>query len=499
MTKEQATAKIRTLAENSHALGHAMGILNVDGETVAPKESWRGRGRTLGVLSGMYYGLMSDPEAIEAVQTVLGDRESYEPLLVRECEVLMEEMEDLVKIPRDEYVAYETLLSDASNVWHSAKVNSDYAAFAPYLEKVVEARRRFAAYLDPDRPAYDVLLDKYEKGTTMAELDTFFAQLREKLTPVILAVAEKPQPDHPFLHAVYPVAEQRLFSDRVMALIGLDRDRCVLGEVEHPFTSGMNRWDVRITTHYHEDAVLSSMYSVIHEGGHAIYEMGSGDELQFTCLAGGATMGIHESQSRFYENLIGRSRPFCEALLPLLRECFPEQTKGLDAETLYRAVNIARPSLIRTEADELTYGMHVMIRYEMEKRMIAGEVKIPELPALWNEMYRKYLGVEVPDDRRGILQDSHWSTGLMGYFPSYALGSAYGAQMLHRMEGDIDVWGPVARGDLSGVTAWLHERIHRYGHSIEPKQILQNAFGAPFDAAWYTDYLTKKFTELYAL
>ena len=499
MTKEQSIAKIRALEETTQALGHAMGILNVDGETVAPKESWRGRGRTLGALSGMYYNAVSDPEAIEAVQTVLADREAYEPLLVRECEVLMEEMEDLVKIPRAEYVAYETLVSDASNVWHSAKVNSDYAAFAPYLEKVIDARRRFAAYLNPDKPAYDVLLDKYEKGVTMAELDGFFALLREKLTPVIRAVAERPQPDFPFLHAVYPVAQQRVFSDRVMDLMGMDRGRCAIGEVEHPFTSGMNRWDVRITTHYHEDAVLSSMYSVIHEGGHAIYEMGSGDELQFTCLAGGATMGIHESQSRFYENLIGRSRPFCEALLPLLRDCFPEQTKGLDAESLYRAVNLSSPSLIRTEADELTYAMHVMIRYELEKRMIAGEVKVADLPALWNGMYREYLGVEVPDDRRGVLQDSHWSTGLMGYFPSYALGSAYGAQMLRRMEGDIDVWGPVAKGDLSGVTGWLHERIHRYGRSLKPADILRNAFGAPFDPAYYIDYLTEKFTALYGL
>ena len=210
-------------------------------------------------------------------------------------------------------------------------------------------------------------------------------------------------------------------------------------------------------------------------------------------------MGLHESQSRFYENLIGRSRAFCAPLLKALRECFPEQTRGMTEENLYQGVNRSQPSLIRTEADELTYPLHVMIRYEMEKAMIAGDLKVKELPGVWNEMYRKYLGIEVPDDRRGILQDSHWSGGSFGYFPSYALGSAYGVQMLRRMEEEQDVWGRVAEGDLSGVTAWLGERVHRHGRMKKPQEVLLCAMGGPLDPLVYTGYLKSKFRDLYSL
>ena len=210
-------------------------------------------------------------------------------------------------------------------------------------------------------------------------------------------------------------------------------------------------------------------------------------------------MGLHESQSRFYENLIGRSLPFCRAVLPVMQACFPEQMRGISPEELYRGVNVAQPSLIRTEADELTYPLHIMVRYELEKRLIAGDMRVAELPGAWNEMYRDYLGVEVPDDRRGVLQDTHWSGGAFGYFPSYALGSAYGAQMLARMEQEMDVWGPVERGDLSQVTQWLRERIHRHGRMLTPAQALENACGAPFDPQCYVNYLTGKYSALYGL
>jgi carboxypeptidase Taq len=311
--------------------------------------------------------------------------------------------------------------------------------------------------------------------------------------------AARPQPRTDFLHRTYPVERQRAFSGRVMALMGLDRGRCGIAETEHPFTDGSNKWDVRITTHYHEDDLASSLYSVVHEGGHALYEMGVDDALQFTVLGGGSTMGIHESQSRFYENLIGRSEPFCRALFPIAAELFPEQLADVTEEEFYRAVNQSSPSLIRTEADELTYPMHILVRYEMERRMIGGEVSVKELPALWRELYREYLGVEVPSDREGILQDSHWSGGAFGYFPSYALGSAYGVQMLEAMEREVSVWDAVAAGDLSPVTAWLRERIHRHGKLLRPAELLRSAGVDPFRPECYTDYLKRKFTAIYGL
>lgn len=494
-----AIEKLNTLESTQKAYQHAMSVLTLDGATAAPRRAARGRGQTLGILSGLAYQLFVNDETREILQTILDNASECDPVIARRAEVLKEELDEMTRIPMDEYVAYQTLVSDADAVWHEAKEKNDYPMFKPYLEKIFAAQRRFAAYKDDRKPAYDVLLDGFEKGASMATLDPFFALLREKLAPVILEVGKRPAPDTSFLHQQFPVHLQRRFSDKVMAMMGMDRDCCNIAETEHPFTDGFNKWDVRITTNYNEHDVSSSLFSVIHEGGHALYELGIADELQFTCLGGGATMGLHESQSRFYENLIGRSLPFCRALVPAMQEIFPQQMAGVTPEMFYAAINKAEPSLIRIEADELTYAMHIMVRYEMEKLMLSGDVTVDELPALWNKMYKDYLGVTVPDDRRGILQDTHWSGGLIGYFPSYALGSAYGVQMLQAMEKDVDVWAAAEKGDLRPVTAWLGEKVHRHGCLLKPAQILEGAIGGAFDPNCYVNYLTRKFTELYKL
>ena len=499
MDLKTALSKLDTLEETMHAYRHTMGVLSLDGATAAPKRSALGRGKTFGVLGGITYRLLVNDEVDEMLRTILSNRDGCTPAQARRAELLREDYDDLTRIPMAEYVAYQTLATEADAVWHEAKEKSDFPMFAPYLEKLMDFQRRFASYKNSSKPAYDVMLNNYEKGASMATLDPFFAMLREKLTPLIREIGQRPAPRTDFLHRVYPIEQQRAFSLHLMDMLGIDRSCCAIAETEHPFTNGFNKWDVRITTHYHERDVASSMFSVIHEGGHALYELGTGDEMQFTCLGEGSTMGIHESQSRFYENLIGRSLPFCRALYPVMRETFPEQMSDVSAEELYAAVNKAEPSLIRTEADELTYATHVMIRYEMEKLMMSGEAKVSELPGLWNSMYKDYLGVDVPCDREGILQDSHWSGGSFGYFPSYALGSAYGVQMLRTMEKDVDVWSHVEKGDLAPVTAWLREKIHRHGRMLTPAQLLENALGAPFDPTCYTDYLTEKFTKLYRL
>ena len=499
MTLEQALKKMNELQTAQHAYGHAMGVLSLDGDTAAPSASAKGRGETMGYLSGVTYQLLVNDEVKEALETILDNRDSVTPVQYRQAELFKEDYDDSVRIPMEEYVAYSTLITNANAVWHEAKEKDDYAAFAPYLEQIIAYNRRFAGYKDDKKPAYDVLLDTYEKGASTATLDPFFALLREKLSPIIKAVAAKPAPDAAFLQQKYPVADQRLFSDRLMQMMGIPRDRCGIAETEHPFTTNFNKWDVRITTNYSEQDVADSMYSVIHEGGHALYELGTADEIQFTNLASGASMGLHESQSRFYENIIGRSLPFCRALLPVMQSCFPAQMQGVTAEGLYAAVNKSCPSLIRTQADELTYGQHIAIRYEMEKLMIGGDAKVNELPDLWNKMYKEYLGVTVPCDREGILQDVHWAGGMIGYFPSYALGSAYGVQMLAAMEKDIPVWADVEKGDLSRITAWLGEKIHRHGRFLTPPQLLKAAIGADFDPQCYVDYLTRKFTALYGL
>ena len=499
MTLEQAVEKLNELEKASYALNHAQSVLYVDGDTVAPKNSWKGRGKALAYLGELIYRQMVNPETGEMLETILQHQADTDEITFRRAEVLKEAYDDMHVLPLEDYVAWQELTNEAGAVWHDAKEKSDYAMFAPYLEKLVAGRRRYAALKAADKPAYDVLLDEYEKGASMETLDPFFHTLREELAPVIRGVAAREKPLPAFMKAAWPIEKQRLFSEKIMALEGIDSLNCTLGETEHPFTSGANKWDIRITTHYHEDDPFSSMFSVIHEGGHALYELDVRDDLQFTCLAGGATMGIHESQSRFYENIIGRSRAFCTPLLKILQEVFPEQTGALTEEELYSAVNLSKPSLIRTEADELTYPLHVMIRYEIERAMIAGDLAVKDIPGEWNRLYREFLGVEVPDDRRGCLQDSHWSFGGMGYFPSYALGSAYGVQMLREMEKTVDVWGSVEKGDLSPVTAWLTEKIHQFGSLKKPQELLPPAMGGSLDPKVYTGYLIGKYKELYSL
>ena len=499
MTLNEAIEKLNELEKSTYALNHALSILSVDGDTVAPKNSWKGRGKAMAYLTELAYKQLVNPETGEMLDTILQRREETDEVTFRKAELLKENYDEYNILPMEEFVAYQELTNESGAVWHDAKEKSDWEMFAPYLEKLVAFRRRFASLKDPSKPAYDVLLDQFEKGASMESLDPFFRTLREELSPVILEVAAREKPVPAFMKGPWAVSGQRLFSRKIMALEGIDPLNCTLGETEHPFTDSTNKWDVRITTHYYENDPFSSMYSVIHEGGHALYELDVRDDLQFTNLAGGVSMGVHESQSRFYENIIGRSRAFCTPLLKIMKEVFPEQMKSVTEEELYSAINLSKPSLIRTEADELTYSLHVMIRYELEKAMIAGDLKVADIPGEWNRLYKEILGVDVPDNKRGCLQDSHWSFGGIGYFPSYALGSAYGVQMLHEMEKTVDVRGTVAKGDLSPVTAWLTEKIHQYGSLKKPADLLPAAMGGPLDAKVYTDYLKKKFGELYKL
>ena len=498
MELKQALEQLASLQTKMYAFRCASSSLYLDSVTVAPSDTAQGRGVALGVLAGEQHKLMTDPAVGELLDFLDAHSGELDQLQRRQVEELTRSYRQLQRIPADEYMAYAQLTNKASDVWHKAKENNDFAAFQPLLEQLVDVNRRFASYYDPDKAPYDALLNEYERGVDSVYLDRFFAVVRERLVPVIHAIGDREQPDDSFLHRHYPVESQRRFSDYLMDVLGLDRAHCTIGETEHPFTLEFNNKDVRITTHYNENNMASSMYSVIHEGGHARYELNIADEVQYTCLSGGVSMGVHESQSRFYENIIGRSRPFIQAVFPKLQEFFPQQLCDVTEEQFYRAVNKAQPSLIRIEADELTYCLHIMVRYEIEKQLIGGTLAVKDVPETWNRLYKEYLGVDVPDDKHGCLQDSHWSGGSFGYFPSYALGSAYGAQMLRNMEKEIDVWGPVSRGDLSGVSGWLKERVHQFGGLLTPAEVVQNACGS-FDPTVYTDYLANKYSQLYGL
>ena len=499
-TAGQTALELSGLQKKLHAYSHALALLYVDGVTAAPPEAAKGRGETIAVLSAAQFDLISSPSVGELLDDAHRHADALSALEKRQAELLKREYDKISKIPKDEYVAFELLLNEAESVWHKAKNANDYASFAPYIDKIVQTLIRFADYTDPGKDPYEVALDDHERGMTAEMLDSFFARLREGIVPLIHKIAHSGvKIDDSFLYKTYPVSGQKELALYLMDTLCIDKNHCALGETLHPFTQEFNKYDVRITTHYYENNLASSFYSVIHEGGHALYELGMADELEGTLLAGGVSMGIHESQSRLFENIIGRSEEFIGFVFPKVRQIFPAQLEGVTAADFYRAVNKSAPSLIRTEADELTYSLHIMVRYEIERMLFAGKVTAKDLPELWNAKIREYLGIDVPDNVRGVLQDSHWSGGAFGYFPSYAIGSAYAAQIMAALRRDVDVDAALSSGQLAPIVDWLTSRIYRFGKTYDPCELFERCCGAPFNPSYYIEYLESKYTRLYGL
>ena len=500
MTVTEALEKLKSYEQTSFALSHAMGLLYYDGVTAAPKGAAAVRSDTTGELSRIDYQLTTAPDTVEMLETLMAARTELDAVTRRKVEEYWRSYDRTRRIPEEEFVAYQKLTTRADDVWQTAKTNNDFALFEPYLQEIFDTLKRFAQYWEPEKAPYETLLDNYERGLTVAACDQFFAALRQKLVPLIQRVtAHADRVDDTPLHADFPIPIQREFSDFVMGVMGIDRNHCIIGETEHPFTINFSRDDVRITTNYQEDLVASSLYSVVHEGGHALYELHVGRELSRTCLGGGVSMAIHESQSRFYENIIGRSRAFCGVIYPWLREHFAPRLDDVSQDAFYRMINKAQPSLIRTEADELTYCLHIMVRYELEKALMQGTLAVADLPAAWNAKYKEYLGVDVPDDTHGCLQDIHWAMGDMGYFPSYALGSAYSAQAVDDLRKTMDLDAQWAEGNMQPLKDALRSRVWQHGRAKEPQWLVQSLCGGAFDAAHYTNYLKNKYTELYGL
>ena len=498
MTIEQAKAQLAALQAKMSAYGHASGIIYYDGVTTAPKGTAANRAQTLAVLSEESYKLTTGEETVALLEFLDEHKDELDATEQRIVFLMLKDIRQMQKIPMDEYIELQKLMVEAGDVWHTAKETNDFPLFEPLLEKVFAAYKKIAGYCAPDKDPYDYWLNEYEDGLDRARCEEFFATLRSRIVPLLQKVSAAQQLDDSCIHGKFPIAKQDELSDYLMRTIGIDMAHCGLATTEHPFTTSLgSHHDVRITTKYQEDNFASSMYSVIHEGGHALYELGVDDSMAYTVLDGGVSMGIHESQSRFYENLLGRSLEFVTLIFPKLQELFPEQLKDSSPEEVYRAVNRAEPSLIRTEADELTYCLHIMVRYELEKRIFAGELAVHDLPAEWNRLYKEYLGIDVPDDTRGVLQDSHWSGGNIGYFPSYALGSAYGAQLLKKMKETVDVAECLRSGNFEPINAWNREHIWKYGSLRKPMELLESVLGEPFDPTVYTDYLEQKFSALY--
>ena len=487
------------LERRQYAYRHAMSIIMNDASTVAPPESYEPRGVAVGVLAGEEFKLGTSKEMQEAVAYLYDHKEEAGEEYWRRAELLRENLRKLNVIPVEEYVDYQQLMSDANFAWRKAKKENDFPAFVPFIEKIVATQKHFAELTDPGKDPYDVALDAHEEGTNTAYYDRFFDEIKTVLIPLIAKIQEKERPDDSWLKGSFSVAKQRRLSDTVMDAFLLDRNHCTLGETEHPYTSGTCSKDVRLTTHYYEHDPIASVYSVIHEGGHANYELHVDPRYDYNCLGGGASMAMHESQSRFWENYVGKSKGFITWLWPRFVKLFPRQTAGHTAEEFYRCINLAEPSLVRTEADELTYSLHILIRYEIEKDLFAGRLAVNDIPAAWNCKYKEYMGLEVPNDTRGCLQDVHWSQGSFGYFPTYSLGTAYSAQILHQMRKELSFDDLVSEDNLQPIMDWLTQRIYRFGSLKKPGTYVPEITGEPFTAKYYTDYLTDKYSALYDL
>lgn len=488
--------QLQPYLERVQAFQTARVLFEWDNETLAPKAAGPNTSKIVGTLSSEYFSVITDQEVGKLVKECKNeDLTPVEAAIVRE---LAEEIEKLECVPAKEYREFAELVSEGTRIWAGAKKEKDFEKFAPTLKKLVEYTKKFASYrAKKGQKLYDVLLDDYEKGFDMETLDRFFGTLKEQLVPFLKKVTQSgTEIQDDFLTGDYKEADQEAIGRFFAEYVGFDFDKGVMAVSAHPFTTNLHNKDVRITTSYNRH-VDDSLFSVIHESGHAIYEMGIPDELTQTLVGQGASMGMHESQSRFFENIIGRNEAFWIPVYKKLQEQFPKELGGVTVEQFVGAINKVEPSLIRTQADELTYSLHVLIRYEIEKMLIEEDLDVEKLPEIWADKYEEYLGVRPKDVAEGVLQDIHWSQGAFGYFPSYALGSAFGAQLYAYMKKHMDFEGLLKKGEISTIREFLRENIHRYGKLKTSRQMLKDITGEDFNPQYYVDYLVEKYGKLY--
>lgn len=492
--------KLQVYLDKQAALQVALTLLEWDNETLAPEKAIDNTAKCIGILSEEVYHCQVNDEVAGLLENLKAaeDLTETEAAVVR---VLCKELKKLERISAQEQREYSELVSKSTVMWQKAKAEDDFEIFAPYLEQLVAATKKRNGYqLKEGGKLYDISLDEYEEGFLMKELDAFFAELKEVIVPLLSRIQKSGvEINTDFVYRKYDVEKQKQFNKWLAEYLGFDFRKGVMGESEHPFTTKLHNNDVRITTHYYEDNLISGIFSTIHETGHALYEMNIPDELTQTPVGAGASCGMHESQSRLMENMIGRSRDFWEPIFGKLKETFPEQLEDVDLDGFVRAVNCVTADLIRTESDELTYCLHIMVRYEAEKRLIEEGYPVHELPKLWNGLYQEYLGVTPDSNRTGVLQDVHWAGGMFGYFPSYALGNAFAAQLYHKMEEEMDVAHFLRCGQIGKITGWLKEHVHRYGAAKPAGEILKLATGETFNPTYYVQYLKEKYTKLYCL
>ncbi|MBU0997589.1 MAG: carboxypeptidase M32 [Firmicutes bacterium] len=494
----EALNEFRELVKKAKAYIYALQLIGWDSNTEAPRGSFPRRAEMVGILSSELFKLQTGQRTVEVINELFEQKDALEPLVQREIKKAKKDLDKIIKIPENEFVEYQKLLQLSQSSWEEAKEKSDFSLFKDDLVKIVEYNRKFVSYYGIDDEPYNILLDDYEEGMTMKEFDQFFDVLRTDLVPFVKEVlSAKKKENDDFMTAFFNKEGQQKFCDYLIDVMAFDRSRGVMKKSVHPFTWNTSPDDVRFTTRYLENLMFSSIFAAIHELGHATYEQQISREFDDTLLNSGTSMGIHESQSRFYENVIGRSKAFWETHYPKLQSIFKEELKDVSLEDFYRAANKVEASFIRVEADELTYALHIMMRYTIEKKLFSGEIEVEQLPQLWNKMSEEYLGITPTNDAEGVLQDVHWSAGLLGYFPTYALGSAYAAQFYNTMKKELDIDNLVRNNKISEINAWLKEKIHKYGASKSPKELLLEVTNEEFNPKYYVEYLKEKYTEIF--
>jgi carboxypeptidase Taq len=478
-------------------------LVEWDQQTMMPPRGVEARAASLATLGRLTHDMFISDQTGRLLDAATGDLDGYsqesdEASLVR---VATRQWEKARRVPGELTAELAHAGSIGQEAWVKAREDSDFQSFVPYLERNLELARRYVDCFDGFDCAYDALLDDYEPGVRTTQVAALFDELKAQLRPMIATLADNAdRVDDSPLHGSFPVDRQRRLAAAVVDRMGFDRDSWRMDDAVHPFATGLGSHDVRITTRWDETFFPSSLYGAMHECGHGLYEAGIADALQRTPLGHGESLAIHESQSRMWENMVGRGRAFSGVLAGTVSEILGDSVGSLDADVLYRAVNRVHPSYIRVEADEVTYGMHIILRFELEQDLIEGRVRVSELPEVWNSRFKDYFGLDVPNDTLGVLQDVHWSAGLIGYFSTYALGNLIAGQLWDKAHSDVpDLDDQIAAGELSGLREWLRENVHRHGAKFSSAELLERVVGAPIAVAPFVGYLKVKLGDVYGL
>lgn len=483
-------------------LEQTIAVLGWDMETFMPEEGVNARSEQIALLTELAHRwLVSDETA-----RLIGDAEeeasgkeyfSDEAAMLR---VARRAYLQKVKLPEALVTRLARTTAKANSVWISARKNADFGMFAPILSEIIDINREEADLLGYSGHPYDALLDLYEPDLKTAEADRLFAEMKRELVPLVREITGRgPAPGNALLLQKFDTSRQEAFGLRVLRDMGYDFKRGRQDRSAHPFTTSFTPYDVRITTRFDEGDLLSALFSTIHEGGHALYDQGLPLDLVNTPLCQPISLGVHESQSRLWENIVGRSRGFWRHYLPVLKEHFPGQVDAVEPDEFYRAVNRVAPGFIRVESDELTYNLHIFIRFEIEKELVAGSLPVQDIPGTWNEKYRDYLGVMPPDDAVGCLQDIHWAHGAIGYFPTYTIGNLLSAQLYNRaIEDDPSIPSAIETGGFAPLLSWLRDRVHRHGSRYTFSELVRTVTGGDIQVRPYMAYLAGKFRAIYS-